>query len=116
MDEPTFDRDGYPTQATLDEISHWPFKRGLRRWLEFAAAAWDDTMGSFGPARSRLPKRWREDEEETWAAITGGWSGNEDVVAAMRENWILWSMIWRVSVAGGYYEFGVDRGSHDSVS
>lgn len=36
---------------------------------------------------------------------TGGWSQNEEIIAAMERNFLLWSLIWRKSERGGAYWF-----------
>jgi len=36
---------------------------------------------------------------------TGGWSGNEELIGAMRMNFILWSQWWWSSRRGGHYVF-----------
>lgn len=36
---------------------------------------------------------------------TGGWSGNEDLIRAMEQNWMIWSLTWVQSRRGGHYIF-----------
>lgn len=40
---------------------------------------------------------------------TGGWSGNEDVIAALRRNFLFWSMFWEKSTKGGHYYFKIKK-------
>ena len=116
MDTPTFDSGGYPTQETLDEIAQWPIERGYRKLLEFASRAFHSHyhLGYLDPGRSILPAYWQEEDEETWVAATGGWSGNEDVISALHRNTGFWLSCWRVSVAGGYYEFGLPKAAGET--
>lgn len=37
--------------------------------------------------------------------VTGGWSGNEEVISAMKENTMGWIMTWSSSHRGGKYVF-----------
>ena len=95
--EPEFDRDGYPTEETLKVISKW--KDTYPRWIEYVTKAW------------MWPERIREevtDDVFSEGAIvlkfsTGGWSGNESIINAMREN-MYWFLFWRSSRRGGHYE------------
>ena len=73
MAEPTFDRDGYPTEETLAVIRAWPFADSANV-LPFIAAAW----------------HWDDMAQETrpglWVFATGGWSGNESLLHALQES------------------------------
>ncbi len=40
---------------------------------------------------------------------TGGWSGNEDVIEALRENFLFWSLCWLRSDRGGHFTFQVRK-------
>jgi hypothetical protein len=41
------------------------------------------------------------EDEGTYTFTTGGWSGNEDLIEAVRANFILHSLCWEQSVRGG---------------
>jgi hypothetical protein len=105
MLEPTFDRDGYPTEETLERIRTWEIKTNadFAAVMDFAGRAWS------------YPQYWECDPaftEPDWPRpcrqyvfSTGGWSGNEDIVSAIEANQVLqaigaWS--WR---RGGHYEY-----------
>lgn len=85
---PTFDSDGYPTEETERTISEWSYKDYLG-WIEYIKEAWNHNYG----------KNWEEDGFLKFS--TGGWSGNESIIAAMKDNNILWSMNWESSHRGG---------------
>lgn len=105
MTDPMFDEHGYPMRETLDEIRDWPIERGHRDLLEFARRAFNRHYGLLESGESKLPADWPEDHKETWVAVTGGWSGNEDIIAALERNTIFWITCWGMSKRGGYHEF-----------
>lgn len=41
--------------------------------------------------------------------VTGGWSENEEILAALEKNWVFWSTLDTYR-AGGYYRFKLLRG------
>ena len=85
--------DDYPTEETLQKIEKWPYDdfRGL---LEFLVDSWIVAYG----------RTWRGVNYE-WIFTTGGWSGNEELIAAFQKNHICWSMLWYSSSRGGMYQF-----------
>lgn len=101
------DNDGYPTDEELDRIRTWT-GTDWRDWFAFIKSA-----GKYWPGDD--PWGWTEfdGKDDFGKAIrvyhvsTGGWSGNEDIIAAMRENWIGWSMTWMEHRRGGHYRFNV---------
>jgi hypothetical protein len=38
---------------------------------------------------------------------TGGWSGHEDIMQALKENWLFFPLYWRTSRVGGHYTFRI---------
>ncbi len=91
MKSPTFDRDGYPSDETLETIEKWDFRdwKGFVRFL--------------GCAFSRYGRF--ELKGCTLEMATGGWSGNEDVVYAFQKNFILHSQMWESSHRGGLHVY-----------
>lgn len=85
---PTFDSDGYPTEETELTIKAWDF-RDVPGWLAYIREAWNHHYG----------RMWEEGGMLKLA--TGGWSGNEAITHAMRENYILWLLLWESSHRGG---------------
>jgi len=47
------------------------------------------------------------EEEFTLSLSTGGWSGNEDIIRALKKNFIFWSMYWQMNRRGGHYQFKI---------
>ena len=94
---PSFDKDGYPTEATLDVIRNWVGSySGL---MEFCAEAWHDDV----PVTQ---------DGQVWRFSTGGWSGNEDIISALYEadGSLFWMTCWRKSERGGRYVFEIPKG------
>lgn len=88
------DEDGYPTTADLDRIREWEIKSGadLQDLWSFVRSLWS------------YPEYFCEDNGQ-WSISTGGWSGNEDVIAALQGNWTFWLLCWQQSRRGGHYIF-----------
>lgn len=85
---PAFDADGYPTDETELAIKTWDY-RDVNGWLKYIREAWNQHYGRI----------WEENGMLKMA--TGGWSGNESIASAMRENRVLWALLWESSHRGG---------------
>ena len=93
MTEPTFDKDGYPTDETLDAIEKWNPRERIKLF-QFIEKAWS------------YPEYWRR-EGDILSISTGGWSGNESLIGALKSNHMAWVFSWESSRRGGHYEFEV---------
>lgn len=51
------------------------------------------------------PDYFRQPAPGYWEISTGGWSGNEDIIEAMQDNQVFWSLHWLESRRGGHYKF-----------
>lgn len=114
MIEPTFDREGYPTEETLERIRTWecPTIADMLACMDFAGRAWsypdywekeDDWIDPDDPPHMARP-------EVRYTFSTGGWSGNESIVHEIEANMMVqmigaWS--WR---RGGHYEYRFPKG------
>jgi hypothetical protein len=96
MTSPTFDKDGYPTDDTLEAITDWPMD-DIDGWFAFIEEAW------------YYPQYFKRDGNMINLS-TGGWSGNESIISAMTDN-VNWRMTWRVITRGGHYEFELPKRS-----
>ena len=106
MAEPTFDDEGYPTDETLDAIRWWPVGDYTNLML-FCAKAWNP----YGWFEQREGKFSDQREGATpWVCVTGGWSGNESIIAALTANLDFWITCWVCEARGGYYEFHIPKG------
>ncbi len=96
MTEPTFDKDGYPTEETLKAIREWPTgNEDHQRLLNFCLFAWDEHVGSWDST----------DAGVAYSLSTGGWSGNESIIEAMQSNIAFWHRYWKSTTRGGHYVF-----------
>lgn len=96
MSEEMLDDDGYPTEEALTRIAKWPHT-DLRGMLDFVRELW------------RYTNFWAEEGEDRLSISTGGWSGNESLIAAMQGNRMFWIMCWHQSTRGGHYTFDLSR-------
>lgn len=102
-DNPSFDGNGYPTDETLKTISSWSYKDGFIELANYASKAWHwDDMAT---KREIMLPDGRKLIEYTF--ITGGWSGNEDIICAMKNNAVFHAICWRESHRGGKHVYEV---------
>lgn len=88
------DEHGYPVEEELEKIRQWnTTKENWHDFMEYIKSVW--WMPDWG---------WSRDGD-IYHISTGGWSGNEDIVAAMQENHMFWIMYWHSSRRGGHYVF-----------
>ena len=85
----------YPTEEELKKIAKWPASdfKGLMTYVlnlwEYADCGYWTKVGN------------------KYSISTGGWSGNEEIIGAMRENIMFWATCWYQSRRGGHYIFHV---------
>lgn len=93
------DKDGYPDEASLKAIKEWDFLRqGISGLLELIT---ENTNWADRQIHITGKKAIRFEYH------TGGWSGNEDVIDALCQNFLFWSMFWLRSTRGGHYYFKI---------
>jgi len=88
------DKNGYPDEEELKQIETWN-GNDLVGLMDYVHDLWH--WPDWG---------WNQDGNR-YAISTGGWSGNEDIIAALERNFIFWAMCWQVSRRGGHYEFEI---------
>lgn len=98
-DEPFLSDDGYPGDAELERIKNWPVSDygSYEDLFEYISDRWWPD-GSWG--LERRPGM-------IYSFATGGWSGNEDMISALRSNFVAWSMSWQESKRGGLHVFQI---------
>jgi len=80
----------YPTEEELNRIKEWnpmDFVE-LMKYIDKLWWAWGYRV-----------------KDNQYHLSTGGWSGNERIIEALRENSIAWSLHWVSSHRGGHYVF-----------
>lgn len=93
------DENGYPDEASLKEIKEWDIlKQGVQGLLDLVEENTNLVDFSFSITGKRVLR---------FEYHTGGWSGNEDVIGALRENMLFFSMYWEKSTRGGHYYFRI---------
>lgn len=83
----------YPTEEELRIISEWSYYdfKGL---MDYVKERWEYADDGY----------WKQDGNRYYLS-TAGWSGNEDIIQALKKNFMFWNMCWYSSKRGGHYEF-----------
>ncbi|MEW6680012.1 MAG: hypothetical protein AB1297_03170 [bacterium] len=84
MIEPTFDKEGYPTEETLETIKNWKiedFQKDIEELLLYICHAW----------------HWEKFASNVrpgiWTFATGGWFGNKALLNALYQSSEAWLFI-----------------------
>jgi hypothetical protein len=104
--EPTFDRDGYPTEETLKIIAEWDCvgKDNQINLLKYVQKCW--RYDNFFTVEEGTVDMYHTNVLR-YNISTGGWSGNESLISALEENHLFWALCWVQSRRGGHYIFHV---------
>lgn len=84
-----YDADGYPNEYWLNQLSE---NNDVYTFLSLATSLWNTRYGTV----------YNVPSESEVMFITGGWSGNEEVITAMKQN-PLWHLLWDSSYRGGQH-------------
>jgi len=91
----------YPREDELITIGTWNVtEKPVRELLNFVEGLWKWPDWGFkltGKNVLRLELH------------TGGWSGNEELIGALKQNYLFWSMCWLKSTRGGHYWFKIPK-------
>jgi hypothetical protein len=102
------DEDGYPTEKVLEYIKRWHWS-DARAMFDYIKDIW--AYADFGYWREEFVSRDDYNKMEfkeprlRYYISTAGWSGNEAIIRAMKENSMLWALNWVQSRRGGHYIF-----------
>jgi len=90
----------YPTEAELRRIREWRVdKKSMFDFLGYIKSLWWCAERGFVCKGKKVLKL---------ELHTGGWSGNEDIIHALKENKShFWFFYWQKSVRGGHYYFRI---------
>lgn len=103
LTEEHLDEDGYPTEAALELVGKWHWS-DMKGWFEFIKSIW--WYSEWGWKEKDEPHDWGiEETVHRYYISTGGWSGNESIIGAMKENEWTWHFAWLQSRRGGHYIF-----------
>jgi hypothetical protein len=96
------DDDGYPTDAVLDKIRSHTDK--FVHLMQFVKDIWWQADWAWMEYNT---KDFHGRDEITYDISTGGWSGKEIIINALRDNRLFWMCCWEQSNRGGHYKFKV---------
>lgn len=85
----------YPSEADLRRLRKWDHT-DPKGALEFAQSLW-----------AYPDYVWKRGRRYTFA--TGGWSGNEAVIAALEKNLVVQALCWLASYRGGKHVYEVPK-------
>lgn len=97
------DEDGYLTEAALDKLKAWPYD-DINGALDFVRSLWHrDHWCGHDISQHEAAVLHAEPGDKFLRCATGGWSGNEALIAALNDNRMLRSLAWRFSARGGLH-------------
>ena len=95
------DETDYPTQEQLETVQKWKVNYdNIKDFIEYLINIWHYPDWGIRLSGKRVLKL---------ELHTGGWSGNEDIIAALRKNHLFWALYWERSDRGGHYYFKIRK-------
>jgi hypothetical protein len=85
----------YPTKKILQTIKKMEVNdsQTYHAFMEYVKDNWEFSEWGF------------HRDGDTYCISTGGWSGNEDIITAMKRNTMFWMLHWSEVRRGGHYIF-----------
>jgi hypothetical protein len=100
-DDPDLTEDGYPTEQTLKRVRE---AKTVADALDLVECAWHWDCGVTHELSEAEREIVRASVGDRFLRLaTGGWSGNESLIAALERNWRVMSMSWQLSARGGLH-------------
>lgn len=91
------DKNGYPEEHELKKIEEWDY-HDFRGLMEYVEELWK--YADYG--------YWKRGRKY-YRISTGGWSGNESIIYALKQNRMFWACCWVSSKRGGHYIFEISK-------
>lgn len=92
----------YPEGRNLETIRKWSHQTSLKKLMVYVKKLW--WMPEWG---------WKETVDgsgrRVFTLATGGWSENEELINALRDNTWFWSTCWHSSEKGGKHIFKMPK-------
>ena len=86
----------YPSEEALEFIKNFDcLKYGCLALAEFIEQVWWAPEWGYSMKGNKLH------------LSTGGWSGNEEIISAMKDNFSFWWTCWEQTRRGGHYIFEI---------
>lgn len=100
------DPEGYPDDVELNTIAEWSYEKSYTELFEFIRRRW--RFAEWGWSETNV----LDDDGKPivrYHISTGGWSGNESLIAAFHQNFIAWGQCWVQHRRGGHYIFEIRK-------
>lgn len=94
----------YPTEEDLKRIEEWDYK-DLLGLAQFVKSIWwhGEDMATISEEKvNEFDKKYR-----MFKLVTGGWSGNEDILRALHNNQMFSMLAWQSSFRGGLHIYHI---------
>ena len=102
------DDEGYPTDLALALIEEAnPFEKNPHDLMAFVKTLWQYEDWGWSEKKK---KDYFGKKVIIYSISTGGWSGNESLIHALKSNKnFFWTLYWQESKAGGHYKFKIPK-------
>lgn len=94
-------KDIYPTKKELKRIREWDTIKNPLGLIEFIKELWMYSNSDYFALKGKRVIKLE--------LHTGGWSGNEDIIAALRKNEMFFFLYWQKSTRGGHHYFRIEK-------
>jgi len=96
----------YPTEEELKKIEEWDYKNIIDLAYFIQSIWW---MGEDLATISEIKEDEFGRKYRMLKLVTGGWSGNEDILVALQKNQMVNMLAWQSSFRGGLHIYHIKR-------